>query len=92
MIWPATVFKKAARQVSCQINDEVAILDMDRSLYFGLEGAGVQVWEALEKPRSIAELCDTLLETFDVSRAKCEEDVLELVSSLQQEGLLEIVP
>ena len=90
MIEPSTVFRKAARQVSCQINDEVAILDLDRSLYFGLEGVGVQIWEALEQPRSVAELCDNLVETFDVSRAQCEGDVLQLVSSLQDEGLIEI--
>ena len=38
MIDASTVFKKSASQVSCQINDEVAILDLERSLYFGLEG------------------------------------------------------
>ena len=53
-------------------------------------GVGVQIWQALEKPRSVAELCDSLLETFDVSRSKCEEDVLQLVSGLREEGLIEI--
>ena len=76
--------------MSCQIDDEVAILNLDRSLYFGLEGVGVQIWGALEKPRSVAELCDSLLEAFDVSRAQCEEDVIQLVSSLREEGLIEI--
>jgi len=76
--------------VSCQIDDEVAILNLDRSLYFGLEGVGVQIWEALEKPRSVAELCDGLVGAFDVSRAQCEEDVIQLVSSLREEGLIEI--
>jgi len=90
VIEPATIFRKAARQVSCQIDDEVAILNLDRSLYFGLEGVGVQIWEALEKPRSVGELCDGLLEAFDVSRAQCEEDVIQLVSSLREEGLIEI--
>jgi hypothetical protein len=92
MIEPTTVFRKAERQVSCQINDEVAILDLDRSLYFGLEGVGVQIWESLEQPRSVAELCNSLLEAFDVSRAQCEGDVLQLVTSLQEEGLIEVVP
>ncbi len=86
----STVFRKTAHQVSCQINEEVAILDLDRSLYFGLEGAGVRIWEALDQPRSVAELCDSVLETFDVSRTECEVDVLQLVSNLQDEGLIEI--
>jgi hypothetical protein len=86
----STVVKKSARQVSCQINEEVAILDLERSLYFGLEGVGVEIWEALEQPRSVAELCDRIVESFDVNRNECEKDVLELLASLQKEGLIEI--
>lgn len=86
----ATVVRKSAGQVSCQINDEVAILDLERSLYFGLEGVGVEIWEALEQPRSVAELCDRIVASFDVSRKECEKDVLELLASLQNEGLIEI--
>ena len=90
MIGPSTVFKKSTRQVSCQINEEVAILDLDRSQYFGLESVGVEIWEALEQPRSVAQLCDRVVETFEVSRAECEKDVLELLSNLQTEGLIEV--
>ena len=90
MIEMTTVFRKVARQVSCQINDEVAILDLERSLYFGLEGTGVQIWDALEQPRSASELCDQLVAKFEVSRSDCERDVMKLLASLQDEGLIEI--
>jgi Coenzyme PQQ synthesis protein D (PqqD) len=90
MIGPLTVFTKVAHQVSCQINDEVAILDLERSLYFGLEGAGVQIWDALEQPRSVSELCDVLVAEFDVPRADCQADITQILSSLKEEGLVEI--
>jgi len=90
MIGPSTVFKKSVRQVSCQINEEVAILDLERSLYFGLEGVGVEIWEALEQPQSVAQLCDRVLEMFEVSRGECEKDVLDLLTNLQKEGLVEV--
>jgi Coenzyme PQQ synthesis protein D (PqqD) len=91
MIGPSTVFRKTTQQVSCQINDEVAILDLERSLYFGLEGAGVQIWEALEQPRSVAELRDYLVAEFDVAPADCEADIVQMLSSLKEEGLVEVV-
>ena len=90
MIGPSTIFRKTTQQVSCQINDEVAILDLERSLYFGLEGAGVQIWEALEQPRSVAELRDYLVAAFDVAPADCEADIVQMLSSLKEEGLVEI--
>lgn len=91
MIETSTVFRKSASQVSCQINDEVAILDLERSLYFGLEGTAVQIWAALDQPRSITELCDGIVSAFDVSRADCEADTIQLLSDLQQQGLVEAV-
>lgn len=89
MIDASTVFKKSASQVSCQINDEVAILDLERSLYFGLEGAAVQIWAALDQPRSVSELCEGVLSAFEVSRTDCENDTIELLTDLQREGLIE---
>ena len=89
MIDASTIFRKSVNQVSCQINDEVAILDLDRSLYFGLEGAAVQIWAALDQPKSVSELCDGIVAAFDVSRAECEADTIELLNQLQQQGLIE---
>lgn len=89
MIDPSTVFKKSARQVSCQINDEVAILDLERSIYFGLEGAAVQIWAALDQPKSLAQLCDDVVAKYAVSRADCEADAVQLLTDLQREGLIE---
>lgn len=90
MIEPSTVFRKVTHQVSCQINDEVAILDLERSLYFGLQGAGVRIWDALEQPRSLAELCDVVVSEFDVAPADCQADVTQLLANLEQERLIEI--
>jgi hypothetical protein len=91
MIESSTVFRKAASQVSCQINDEVAILDLERSLYFGLEGTAVQIWAALDQPCSVSELCDRIVAAFEVSRTECEADTIQLLSELQQQGLVETV-
>jgi hypothetical protein len=88
----ATLFRKTARQVSCPINDEVAILDTENSLYFGLEGIAVQVWEALDEPSSIAQLRDRIVSRFDVSADQCEADITRLLADLQAHGLVEVAP
>ena len=90
MIDTAAKFKKTSRQVSCPINDDIAILDTEKSLYFGLEGVAVQVWEALDQPRSVAELRDAIVARFDVSAAECEQDVVRLLGELEAQGLVEV--
>lgn len=91
MIDAATRFRKSSRQVSCQIDDEIAILDMDKSLYFRLEGVAVEVWGALDQPSSVAQLRDGIVARFDVTPEACEADLVALLGQLQAQGLVEIV-
>jgi len=85
------IFKRSTGQVSCKIDDDVAILDLGRALYFGLQGAGVHIWDALEQPRSVADLCASIVEEYDISVDDCRADVVEILASLQEEGLVEEV-
>ena len=83
------LYKKSARQVSCKINDEVAILDLDRAIYFGLQVVGVHIWVSLEQPRSVDDLCASVMAVFEVSEAACQADVVQILGSLEAEGLIE---
>jgi len=87
---PSGLFKRSARQVSCRIDDEFAILDLGRAMYFGVQGVGVQIWDALEQPRTLAELCALITAEFDVSASDCEADVVAFLAGLQEEGLIEV--
>lgn len=83
------LYRKSARQVSCKINDEVAILNLDRAIYFGLQGVGVHIWDSLEQPRSVDDLCTSVMAEFEVSESACHADVVQILGSLEAEGLIE---
>jgi len=87
----STVVRKSARQVSCVLDDEVAILNLDRALYFGLTDVGAHIWEELQEPRSVAEICDGVMTHFDVAPEVCQSDVSRFLVSLREAGLVEIV-
>jgi hypothetical protein len=91
MIELSTVLKQSTGQVSCNLNDEVAILNLDKAVYFGLEGVGSQIWQALEQPRSVEAICKLIVDDFDVDPAQCEADILKFLHNLQQAGLIEAV-
>jgi hypothetical protein len=87
----STVFRRSSRQVSCDLNGEAAILHLDQSVYFGLQGVGAQVWLALEKPQSFGELNRLVCKEFDVDAARAEVDLVKFLSELQAAGLVERV-
>jgi hypothetical protein len=80
----------AEGQVSSEIGDEVAILDLTAGTYYGLDAVGARVWELVQGPKSVGEIRDILLEEYDVEPARCERDLLALLQRLAQEGLIRV--
>ncbi len=91
MIELSTVVKKSSQQVACNLDEEVALLHLDSALYFGLQGVGAQIWNGLEEPRSVADICNDIVRDFDVAPAECRDDVIKFLASLQEAGLIEAV-
>lgn len=90
MLELSTVLKQSTNQVSCNLNDEIAILNLDKTVYFGLEGVGAAIWQALEQPRSVANICQLILDDFEVAPTECEADVVRFLNSMQDAGLIEV--
>jgi Coenzyme PQQ synthesis protein D (PqqD) len=40
----------AAEQVSSEIGEEVAILDLKAGTYYGLDAVGARIWELIQEP------------------------------------------
>jgi hypothetical protein len=90
MLEASTILKKSEQQVSCNLNDEVAILDLKGALYFGLNDVGAHIWQFLDEPRSVDRICGAVVEQFDVEPAACQADVLRFLAGMQEAGLIEV--
>lgn len=91
MLDASNVFQRSTEQVSCNLDEEVAILDLEKSRYFGLAGVGAHIWLVLEKPCSVGEICNSVVDHFDISPEACRDDVVQFLTSLQQAGLVKAV-
>jgi hypothetical protein len=77
-------------QVSSDLDEEVAILGLERGIYYGLNAVGAKVWRLIREPKTVREICDTLLDEYDVDSERCERAVLVLLEDLEREGLIEV--
>ena len=80
----------AKNQVSSDLGGEVAILDMNRGVYYGLDEVGARIWELIQRPTAVGEIHTTIIEEYDVESARAEQDVLALLQQLADEGLVEV--
>jgi hypothetical protein len=74
-----------------EIDDQTVMMDIDQGSYFGLNPTGTRIWALLAEPIAIGDLCDRLLEEFDVPREQCERQVVDFLESLIDRGLVQVL-
>lgn len=77
-------------QVSTSLGSEAVILGADAGEYFGLNEVGARVWELVQQPVLVSDICAALCDEYEVQPAECERDVIELLAELREKGLLDV--
>jgi hypothetical protein len=77
-------------QVSCSLEDEVAIVHVKAGVYYGLDPVGARIWELISAPRSVRSVRDALLGEYQVEADRCETDLLTLLHALREAGLIDV--
>ncbi len=76
--------------VACSLGDEAAILNLKNTTYYGLNPVGTRVWDLVQHSRRVSEIRDALLEEYDVEAVQCEQDLLDLLENMKEQGLIEV--
>jgi Coenzyme PQQ synthesis protein D (PqqD) len=83
-----TIVVATSEHVSCPLGEDAAILNLKNSVYYGMNPVGARVWDLLKQPISVAEVRDVLLEEYEVDPERCEKDLLALLGTMRDEGLI----
>ncbi|MCU1304963.1 MAG: Coenzyme synthesis protein (PqqD) [Candidatus Sulfotelmatobacter sp.] len=68
--------------------DGIVLLDPLHGRTFPLDQVGSRIWKMLKQHRPLDEITDALVNEFQVSPERVNQDILEFVSALQREHLL----
>jgi hypothetical protein len=74
------------------LDQESVFLNLDTERYFGLDKVGTRMWELLSTSSSIDAAYRHLLDEFDVSADLLRSNLTDLLATLQENGLLQLVP
>lgn len=77
-----------AQVMARQVGDETVILDLASGTYFGLDPVGARIWQLMGEGKTLSEICDTMLDEYEVTRDALERDVIELAQELSAQGLI----
>jgi Coenzyme PQQ synthesis protein D (PqqD) len=85
-----TVVVASADQVSSDLAGESVILSLKSGTYYGLNPVGSSVWMLIQEPKTIAEICEAILEEYEVDAQTCEADIQALLADLLNAQLIEL--
>ena len=76
--------------VQCSVLDgEAILLNLETGSYFTLNRVGTVAWELFNGERTLTHVHAAICERFDVREDVARQDLLSLVSHLDQEGLIQ---
>jgi hypothetical protein len=62
----------------------------DLASFYTLNGTATTIWEALEKPRSLTEICDVIDRKYEIGKERAEEDLVLFVREMCSLGLVKV--
>lgn len=74
--------------ISSMLDDELVTMDIEKGKYFSLNPVATQIWELLEQPLGLQELCNLLMEEYDVEPEQCLVETKECLVKLIEIGLI----
>lgn len=77
-------------QVSADMLGELALMSIQNGKYYSLNETGSRIWSLIKDPVCVEDVCAVLLEEFDVDGPTCRDSVVAVLSSLAEEGLVEV--
>ena len=69
---------------------QVALLHLGTGQYHALNEVGTRIWELLENPATLEEICDVLTCEYDIEHEDCASEARGFLESLEKAQLIEI--
>jgi hypothetical protein len=77
-------------QVWRELDGEAIVLNLETGVYYGLDPVGARIWSLLQEPIRVEQICQKLLDEYDVERTACQEDLLALLKGMADSGLIQV--
>lgn len=72
------------------LDKESVLLNVQTERYFGLDETGTRMWQLVTAAPSVEAACQQLLDEYDAKPEALRQDLVELVTRLVDNGLLQV--
>ena len=86
-----TIVKQHPDVVSADVGDDVMLLAVKSDSYFDMPDTAALIWRQIEEPTTISQVCNALMEHYDVDEETCRTATLTFLEQLLEEGIVDVV-
>ena len=86
-----TIVSRVEDAMAAPLDDDLVLFDVPNGKFYGLDNIATRVWELVEQPVPVRQVCAQLMAEFDVDEQTCESDTLELMETLCDAKLITAV-
>ena len=83
-----TTVVRADGLLATDLDDETVLMSIEQGAYYGMEKTARRIWELVEKPVKVSDLCRQLAEDYGVDPQVCEQDTIAFLEELCRENLV----
>ena len=74
--------------ISQEVSGETVLLDLQTENYFGLDEVGTRIWQLIKETDDLSMIYRTLLDEYEVSDERLQNDLEVLLSEISELGLI----
>ena len=78
--------------VSGKVGEQLVMMNAETGSYMALNEVGTRVWEMIETPRELDEVCTLLEKEFEVAPEACRVEVKQFLNDLAGHGAVKLEP
>jgi len=86
----STIVVQSKGVIASEIDGEVVMMNVALGLYSWLDDIGSEIWNLLESPRQVSEICEILMGRYDVKENECQTDVLAFLKDIVAKGIVTV--
>lgn len=68
--------------ISGRLHDEMVMMDIDKGKYYSMNPVATNIWELLEKPLSVDQLSQKMIQDYEVDASTCKKDVKKFIGEM----------
>ena len=86
------IVRKQGDWLAAKVGEELVMMSAEKGNYIGLSEVGARIWELIETPRPVADVCRELRAEFEVTPEVCRAEVEDFLGELEKHGAIALDP